>query len=128
MSPRTTRSPSTLTSGWPRRSAPVRRSSATPACWARAFEIETGAYDRERHAPIGTGDTGSPFDELGLGTPDFGVDFSAPARGLAVWAILREIGADGVRERIVRHNDCARRVADRVRGVPIRWSCSPSRC
>ena len=82
---------------------------------ARAFEIETGAYDRERQVPVGTGDTGSPFDELGLGTPDFGVDFSAPARGLAVWAILREIGASGVRERIVRHNDCARRVADRAR-------------
>jgi len=60
-------------------------------------------------------DTASPFDELGLGTPDFGVDFSAPARGLAVWAILREIGAAGVRDRIVRHNDCARRVAQRAR-------------
>lgn len=81
----------------------------------RAFEIETGAYDRERQVPVGLDDTGSPFDELGLGTPDFGVDFSAPARGLAVWAILREIGAAGVRERIVRHNDCARRVAQRVR-------------
>lgn len=85
---------------------------------ARAFEIETGAYDRERHVPAGLDDTGSPFDEIGLGTPDFGVDFSAPARGLAVWAILREIGAAGVRERIVRHNDCARRVAERVRGSP----------
>ena len=74
----------------------------------RAFEIETGAYDQERHVPVGPGDTGSPFDELGLGTPDFGVDFSTPARGLAVWAILREIGAVGVRERIVRHDDCAR--------------------
>ncbi len=80
----------------------------------RAFEIETGAYDKERHAPIGTGDTGSPFDELGLGTPDFGVDFSTPARGLAVWAILREIGAAGVQERIVRHDDCARQVAARA--------------
>lgn len=82
---------------------------------ARAFEVETGAYDRERQVPPGTGDTGSPFDELGLGTPDFGVDFSAPARGLAVWAILREIGSRGVRERIVRHNDCARHVAQRAR-------------
>jgi glutamate/tyrosine decarboxylase-like PLP-dependent enzyme len=86
---------------------------------ARAFEVETGAYDRERQVPPGTGDTGSPFDELGLGTPDFGVDFSAPARGLAVWAILSEIGAAGVRERIVRHNDCARRVAQRVRASPV---------
>ena len=80
----------------------------------RAFEVETGAYDRERQVPVGIDDTGSPFDELGIGTPDFGVDFSAPARGLAVWAILSEIGSDGVRERIVRHNDCARRVAERA--------------
>jgi len=80
----------------------------------RAFEVETGAYDRERQVPVGIDDTGSPFDELGMGTPDFGVDFSAPARGLAVWAILSEIGSDGVRERIVRHNDCARRVAERA--------------
>ena len=84
---------------------------------ARAFEVEAGAYDREREVPVGVGDTGSPFDELGVGTPDFGVDFSAPARGLAVWAILSEIGSDGVRERIVRHNDCARLVAERARGA-----------
>ena len=47
-----------------------------------------------------------------------GVDFSAPARGIAVWAILSEIGADGMRERIVRHDDCARRVAERARIEP----------
>ena len=87
------------------------------AVLGRAFEVETGAYDRERQAPVGVSDTGSPFDELGLGTPDFGVDFSAPARGLAVWAILREIGSAGVRERIVRHNDCARGVAERARAT-----------
>ncbi len=81
----------------------------------RAFTIETGDYDRERHVPPGDEDPRSPFDELGLGTPDWGVDFSTPARGLAVWAILREIGADGMRERVVRHDDCARRVAERAR-------------
>ena len=85
----------------------------------RAFEVETGAYDRERQAPVGVGDTSSPFDELGLGTPDFGVDFSAPARGLAVWAILREIGSAGVRDRVMRHNDCARRVAARARASDV---------
>ncbi len=81
----------------------------------RAFTVETGDYDRERHVPAGDVDPGSPFDELGLGTPDWGVDFSTPARGLAVWAILREIGADGMRERVMRHDDCARRVAERAR-------------
>jgi aromatic-L-amino-acid/L-tryptophan decarboxylase len=82
------------------------------AILGRAFTIETGDYDRERHVPRGEADLGSPFDELGQGTPDWGVDFSTPARGLAVWAILREIGADGMRERVVRHDDCARRVAE----------------
>ncbi len=81
----------------------------------RAFTIETGDYDRERTTRPGTGDTGSPFDELGHGTPDWGLDFSTPARGLAVWATLAEIGADGMRARVARHLDCARRVADRAR-------------
>jgi aromatic-L-amino-acid decarboxylase len=81
----------------------------------RAFTIETGDYDRERVVTPGTGDTTSPFDELGHGTPDWGLDFSTPARGLAVWAILAEIGADGMRARVARHLDCARRVADRAR-------------
>ena len=82
----------------------------------RAFTIETGDYDRERlvDSTSGDGDLGSPFDELGVGTPDWGVDFSMPARGLAVWAILREIGAKGMRERVVRHDDCARKVAERA--------------
>ena len=32
-----------------------------------------------------------------------------------MWAILREIGAAGMRERVGRHLDCARRVAERAR-------------
>jgi aromatic-L-amino-acid decarboxylase len=84
------------------------------AILGRAFMIETGDYDRERQVAASEADPGSPFDELGYGTPDWGVDFSTPARGLAVWAILREIGADGMRERVVRHDDCARRVAERA--------------
>ena len=81
---------------------------------ARAFAVDTGDYDHERDVVI-TGDPGSPFDEIGHGTPDTGVDFSAPARGVAVWAILSEIGADGMRARVTRHLDCARLVADRAR-------------
>jgi aromatic-L-amino-acid decarboxylase len=81
---------------------------------ARAFAVDTGDYDRERDRVV-EGDPGSPFDEIGHGTPDLGVDFSTPARGIAVWAILAEIGADGMRARVTRHLDCARRVADRAR-------------
>ncbi len=81
----------------------------------RAFTIEPGDYDAGREVPPSTGDLGSPFDELGYGTPDLGVDFSTPARGVPVWAILREMGAAGMRARVTRHLDCARRVADRAR-------------
>ncbi len=83
---------------------------------ARAFTIEPGHYDRERDlADPGTGDAASPWSALGGGTPDWGVDFSTPARGIAVWAVLKEIGAEGMRERVRRHNDFARMVAARAR-------------
>jgi aromatic-L-amino-acid decarboxylase len=84
---------------------------------ARAFTIEPGEYDRERrgHADDG-GDPDSPWESTGRGTPDWGVDFSTPARGIPVWAILKEIGAAGMRERVTRHLDCARLVAERARG------------
>jgi aromatic-L-amino-acid/L-tryptophan decarboxylase len=81
----------------------------------RAFTIEPGDYDAGREVPPSTGDLRSPFDELGHGTPDLGVDFSTPARGVPVWAILREIGAAGMRARVSRHLDHARHVADRAR-------------
>jgi aromatic-L-amino-acid/L-tryptophan decarboxylase len=83
---------------------------------ARSFTLEPAAY--VEMAPTDTGDTDSPFDQRGEGNPDFSLDHSAPSRGLTVWALLKEIGAKGMRERIVRHHDCARRVADRVRAHP----------
>ncbi|HEX7528135.1 MAG TPA: pyridoxal-dependent decarboxylase, partial [Thermoanaerobaculia bacterium] len=83
---------------------------------ARALTLEPAAY--VEMAPTGTGDLGSPFDERGEGNPDFSFDHSAPPRGLTVWAALKEIGASGMRERVVRHHDCARRVAERVRARP----------
>jgi aromatic-L-amino-acid decarboxylase len=85
----------------------------------RSFAVETGAYDREReHQDFEEHEPESPWESTGHGTPDWGVDFSTPSRGIAVWAILKEIGAVGVRERIVRHNDCARLVADRAAASP----------
>jgi len=83
---------------------------------ARAFTIEPGAYDRERHESAEpTGDPPAPWGALGGGTADWGVDFSTPARGVPVWAVLKEIGAEGMRERVRRHNDFARMVAQRAR-------------
>jgi aromatic-L-amino-acid decarboxylase len=86
---------------------------------SRAFTIEPGAYDRERNQvadPVG--DAESPWGALGGGTPDWGVDFSTPTRGIPVWAVLKEIGAEGMRERVRRHNDFARMVADHARREP----------
>jgi len=83
---------------------------------ARALTLESAAY--VEMAPTGTGDLGSPFDERGEGNPDLSFDHSSPPRGLTVWAALKEIGASGMRERVVRHHDCARRVAERVRAHP----------
>src|SRR5512141_3133897 len=83
---------------------------------ARALTLEPAAY--VEMAPTDTGDTGSPFDQRGEGNADYSLDHSAPPRGLAVWALLKEIGAKGMRERVVRHHDCARRVAERVRAHP----------
>jgi aromatic-L-amino-acid decarboxylase len=86
---------------------------------ARAFTIEPGAYDRERRQTADSeGDADSPWAAIGGGTPDWGVDFSTPARGISVWAVLKEIGAEGMRERVRRHNDFARIVADRARREP----------
>ncbi|CAN5839338.1 aspartate aminotransferase family protein [soil metagenome] len=83
---------------------------------ARAFTIEPGEYDRERRGHVDDGsDPDSPWESTGRGTPDWGVDFSTPARGIPVWAILKEIGAAGMRERVTRHLDCARLVAERAR-------------
>ncbi|HKZ92368.1 MAG TPA: aminotransferase class V-fold PLP-dependent enzyme, partial [Candidatus Limnocylindrales bacterium] len=83
---------------------------------SRAFTIEPGHYDRERRDTVDDGnDPPSPWAMLGSGTADWGVDFSTPARGIAVWAVLKEIGAEGMRERVRRHNDFARIVASRAR-------------
>ncbi|MGA8258922.1 MAG: aminotransferase class V-fold PLP-dependent enzyme [Arenicellales bacterium] len=85
------------------------------ALLARGFRVETGQYDRERDRADAGPDPATPWESTGRGTPDWGVDFSTPARGIAVWAILKEIGADGMRERVSRHIDCARRIAERAR-------------
>ena len=83
------------------------------ALFDRAFALEPAHYvAHERRA---NQDPASCFDELGEGSPDRGLDHSAPSRGIAVWAALREIGTAGMRARVTRHLDCARRVADRVR-------------
>jgi aromatic-L-amino-acid decarboxylase len=82
------------------------------ALLARAFTLESAEYLGEMSEPIVVE---SSFDSLG--DPPyhhFNVEHSAPSRGVRVWAILKEIGAEGMRERVIRHNDYARHVASRV--------------
>ena len=56
------------------------------------------------------GEANSTFDSLGDDYLQIGPEMSAPSRGVAVWAILKEIGADGMRDRISRHCSLARHV------------------
>ena len=78
----------------------------------RAFTLEPAEY---LEGAASEGEPESPFDDFGDPYHDFSLEQSAPSRGAAVWAVLLEIGADGMRERITRHLDYARHVADRVR-------------
>jgi len=51
------------------------------------------------------------LDDFGIPYFDFGVELSSPARGVVVWALLREIGVQGIRHRVKRHNAMARQLA-----------------
>ncbi len=51
------------------------------------------------------------LDDFGIPYFDYGVELSAPCRGVAVWAMIKEIGVEGMRERVKRHNDMARFIA-----------------
>ncbi len=75
----------------------------------RAFTQEASDYLEGSFATDGVRHS---MDSLGVPYCDFGVELSAPCRGAVVWALIREVGREGLRERIVRHNDMARRVAE----------------
>jgi len=80
----------------------------------RAFTLEPAAYLEgavgEEHAPMG-----SPWDSFAGNHHHLSIEQSAPPRGVQVWAILREIGAEGLRSRVSRHLELARRLADHAR-------------
>jgi aromatic-L-amino-acid decarboxylase len=79
----------------------------------RAFTQESSAYLEGAFAE--PDDVRVSLDSMGVPYADFGVELSAPARGVVVWSILRELGRRGVRERVRRDNDFARHLASRVR-------------
>lgn len=51
----------------------------------------------------------STFEAMGTPYSEFGVELSSPPRGVQVWAILKELGIEGVRHRVKTDNDFARR-------------------
>jgi aromatic-L-amino-acid decarboxylase len=78
----------------------------------RAFTQEPAAYlEGSMSDPA---DVQVSIDSMGIPFADFGVELSAPARGVVVWSILRELGRHGVEERIVHDNNLARRAFARV--------------
>jgi aromatic-L-amino-acid decarboxylase len=90
----------------------------------RAFALAPADYLPYARRP--DGDPASAFDVLGTTSPHRGIEHSAPARGLWVWAALAELGVAGVRDRVARHLSCARRVAERARAEPeLELLCEP---
>jgi len=57
-------------------------------------------------------------DDFGIPYYDFGVELSAPCRGVVVWALIREIGVEGMAQRIRRHRDMASHIANVAREHP----------
>jgi aromatic-L-amino-acid decarboxylase len=64
-------------------------------------------------------DARTSIDSMGIPYADFGVELSAPSRGVVVWSILRRLGREGMRARVRRDNDFARSLASRVRSSDV---------
>lgn len=80
----------------------------------RAFTQEPADY---LEGSVASTENGGPriehsLDDFGIPYFNYGVELSAPCRGVAVWALIREIGVEGMRMRVKRHNDMAKQVAD----------------
>lgn len=78
----------------------------------RAFTQEAADY---LEGSFSQSQASHSMDSLGIPYYDFGLELSAPSRGVIVWAIIREIGKQGLAQRIIRHNAMARRIAERAR-------------
>jgi aromatic-L-amino-acid/L-tryptophan decarboxylase len=83
----------------------------------RAFTQEPSAYIEGAFVEA-TEDGRSPWDTIGMPYQEWSLELSAAARGITVWATLHELGREGVRRRIIRHNRLARRLAERINDEP----------
>ncbi len=86
----------------------------------RAFTLKAAPY-MEGSLPIYTDEEPhtSQFDHFGYPFNDFGLELSAPSRGVQVWAALKEVGIQGIRTRICSHNSYARHLSERVQASPV---------
>ena len=89
----------------------------------RAFTLEPAEYLEGSALELGA--VGSQFDSLGHPFHDFNLEQSARSRGVTVWAALKEMGAEGMRERVRRHNAFARHLAEHVQASPVLELLSP---
>jgi aromatic-L-amino-acid decarboxylase len=83
----------------------------------RAFAEGEAAYLEGSFSPDDVQAT-SQFDVMAGRWADQGIELSAPPRGVIVWALLREIGRQGVIARVERHVAFARAVADEAEAHP----------
>ena len=82
----------------------------------RAFTQGEADYLEGTVEALGQGeDIEHSMDSFGIPYFDFGVELSSPSRGIVVWAMLKEIGVEGFRQRIRRHIDMAQWIADVAR-------------
>ena len=81
----------------------------------RTFTLEPASYLEGSAIPDAPR---SPFDNFGEAYHDLSVDQSAASRGVAVWAILKEMGIEGIKDRIIRHNSFARLQAELASADP----------
>jgi len=85
--------------------------------FGRALTLEPAVYlegsARQEEA------VGSQFDGLGYAFHDFNLEQSARSRGVTIWSALHEMGAEGMRARVVRHNGYARELARLVLASPV---------
>jgi aromatic-L-amino-acid decarboxylase len=79
-----------------------------PAAYLEGAFVESARAQQYSHS----------MDSMGTPYADMGVELSAPSRGAVVWALLREIGRNGMRDRICRHNAMARKLATEVNADP----------
>lgn len=81
----------------------------------RAFTQEPADY---LEGAFAADDVQVSLDSMGIPYSEFAVELSSPPRGVMVWAILREIGVEGLRQRVVDDNNFARHVAARAHADP----------